>query len=88
MEIDQTLETQPTRNFNFLSSQSTSSMIDANALYQHPVWGESAHTQDISDEEAMKDDEEGELSYKKTKRGHHSGHNIQGYRRCDEEREE
>ena len=36
----------------------------------------------------MDDDEEGEPSYKKTKRGRRSGHKIQGYRRCDEEREE
>ena len=88
MEIDQMLETQPIRNFNLLSSQSTSSMIDANAPYQPPVWGEWARTQDISDEEAMDDDEEGEPSYKKTKRGRCSGHKIQGYRRRDEEREE
>ena len=88
MEIDQTLETQPTRNFNFLSGQSTGSMIDANAPYQPPVWGELACTQDISDEEAMDNNEEGEPSYKKTKRGHHGGHNIQGYRRCDKEWEE
>ena len=88
MEIDQMLETQPTRNFNFLSGQSTSSMIGVNAPYQSPTWGESVCTQDISDEEAMDNNEEGELSYKKTKRGHCSGHMIQGYRRHNEEWEE
>ena len=88
MEIDQASEASSAGNFNLLGGQLTRNMPDANAPYQHLVMGEPTSVNDALDEEDMDDIEEGELGYKKTKRGHRSGHKIQGYRRRDEEREE
>ena len=88
MEINQAPEASATGNFNLLGGQLTRNMPDVNALYQHPVMGESTSVHNALDEEDMDDIEEGKLGYKKTKRGCRSGHKIQGYRRRDKEREE
>ena len=87
MEIDQPSEA-PSMGFNIPGNQLTRSMPDANAPYQHPGMRDSTPAHDSQEEETMDDIEEGELGYKKTKRGRRSGHKIQGYRRRDEEREE
>ena len=88
MEIDQAPEASSAGNFNLLGGQLTRNMLDVNAPYQHLVMGESTSVHDTLDEEDMDDIEEGKLGYKKTKRGRHSRHKIQGYRRRDEEQEE
>ena len=85
MEVDQSSEP-PSMGFNIPRNQLTQSMPDVNAPYQHPVMRDSTSTHDSQEEETMDDIEEGELGYKKTKRGRRSGHKIQGYWRRDEER--
>ena len=69
-------------------AQLTRNMLDVNAPYQHTAMRDLTPVHDTMDNEAMDEPKEGELVYKKTKRGRRSGHKIQGYRRCDEEREE
>ena len=68
MEVDQSSET-PSMGFNIPRNQLTRSMPDANAPYQHPVMRDSTSAHDSQEEETMDDIEEGELGYKKTKRG-------------------
>ena len=88
MEIDQASEVPSPGNFNLPGGQLTRNMRDANALYQHPVMGESMSVHNALDEEDMDDIKEGKLGYKKMKRGRCSRHKIQGYWRRDKEREE
>ena len=87
MEVDQPPEAL-SMGFNIPRNQLTWSMLDTNAPYQHPVMGDSTSARDSQEEEAMDNIKEDELGYKKTKRGRHSGHKIQGYWRHNEEQED
>ena len=77
MEVDQAPEMSVMGIFDIPRDQLTRNIMDMNAPYQPPVMRELTPTCDTMDKEAMDDTEEGELGYKKIKRGHHSGHKIQ-----------
>ena len=60
-------------------------LAGSSSPYGNPL-ARSTRSADASDQDTADDEEEGELGYKKTKRGRRSGRKIQGYRRRDEER--
>ena len=88
MEVDLAPEVTLMENPIIHRGQLTRNMLDTNAPYQHTAMRDSTPVRDTTDDEAMDEPKEGELVYKKTKRGRHSGHKIQGYQRRDEEQEE
>ena len=87
MEVDLASEATLTGNPSIPQGQLTRNMMDVNAPYQHTAMRDLTPVCDTMDDKAMDEPKEGELGYKKMKRGRRSGHKIQGYRRHDEERE-
>jgi hypothetical protein len=89
MEIDYgpTGESTMWENLNRPGNFETPSIPSVDNRDLHSRVGNSTPPHYPMDDGANDDDEEGEVGWKKTKRGRRSGNKIQGYRRRDEERE-
>ena len=86
MEVDYGQVAESSESLNRLRNIRAPS-FDADDHNLHPRTGDYTPPRDFTDKGTDNEDEEGEITWKKTKRGCRSGNKIQGYQRRDEERE-
>jgi hypothetical protein len=87
MEIDheRTAESMNLRSPESLGNSRAPLTINADDRDSYSRASELTPPRDTTNEEVEDNNEEGEIGWKKTKRGRRSGNKIQGYRRRDEE---
>ena len=85
MEVDYGQVAESSESLNRLRNIRAPS-FDADDHNLHPRTGDYTPPRDFTDKGTDDEDEEGEVTWKKTKRGRRSGNKIQGYRTRDKER--